>query len=349
LAALIAQQHDPKSPNYHHWLTPAQLATQFGPAPSDVAAVTTWLKSQGFTVDSTDRSQMRINFSGNARRVRTGFHTEIHNLQAGGAAHIANMSDPQVPTALAPAIVGVSSLNDFFPHPMLQPSYGSTGSMIVPVDLWTIYNFQPAFTAGYTGQGQTITVFEDADLWNTTDWPNFRSLFDLSRYTYGSITQAQPGGCGDPGTGSDSKESGIDAQWASAAAPNANIVVAACANVGATSGVQIAMQNVLAASPAGIWSISFGQSETVDGAALNATWNSIYQEAAAAGVSVFVAAGDNGAALNDEETGGRTIGASIMGIGVNGLASTPYNVAVGGTDFGDKYAGTTCIYGNATN
>src|SRR5208337_335462 len=88
---------------------------------------------------------------------------------------------------------------------------------------------------------------------------------------------------------------------------------------------------------------------TVDGAALNATWNSIYQEAAAAGVSVFVAAGDNGAALNDEETGGRTIGASIMGIGVNGLASTPYNVAVGGTDFGDKYAGTTSTYWNATN
>ncbi len=37
------------------------------------------------------------------------------------------------------------------------------------------------------------------------------------------------------------------------------------------------------------------------------------------------------------------------GIGVSGFASTPYNVAVGGTDFGDTYAGTNSTYWNAAN
>lgn len=39
----------------------------------------------------------------------------------------------------------------------------------------------------------------------------------------------------------------------------------------------------------------------------------------------------------------------MHGITVNGRASTPYNVAVGGTDFSDTYSGTTSTYWNSTN
>jgi hypothetical protein len=61
---------------------------------------------------------MSIRFSGTAGEVEGTFHTEIHNLEVKGAAHIGNMSDPQIPAALSPAVVGVKSLHNFFAKPL---------------------------------------------------------------------------------------------------------------------------------------------------------------------------------------------------------------------------------------
>ena len=73
-------------------------------------------------------------------------------------------------------------------------------------------------------------------------------------------------------------------------------------------------------------------------------FNSAFQQAVAEGISVFVAAGDEGAASCDAGASGAT-----HGIGVSAWASTPYNVAVGGTDFGDTYANTNSTYWASTN
>ena len=64
----------------------------------------------------------------------------------------------------------------------------------------------------------------------------------------------------------------------------------------------------------------------------------------AEGVSVFVSSGDQGAASSDYGASSAT-----HGITISGFASTPYNVSVGGTDFGDTYAGTNSTYWNSTN
>jgi subtilase family serine protease len=74
-----------------------------------------------------------------------------------------------------------------------------------------------------------------------------------------------------------------------------------------------------------------------------------YQQAVAMGVSVFVATGDEGAASCDAN---KTV--ATHGIAVSGFASTPYNVAVGGTDFMDYYASqiggpATSTYWSANN
>ncbi len=101
LRQLIDQLHDPASPNYHKWLTPDQFGAQFGPAASDTQKVTGWLQSHGFRVNPVYPSGMAVDFSGTAGQVRTAFHTEIRNIMARGALHIANMSDPQIPAAAA--------------------------------------------------------------------------------------------------------------------------------------------------------------------------------------------------------------------------------------------------------
>ena len=113
---LLQKIQDPASPNYHKWLTPEQFKQQFSLAPEDVEKITNWLKSQGFTVSAINPRS--VDFSGTAGQVRYAFRTAIHYFDVRGVRHIANLSNPQIPTALAPAVAGIVSLNDFKPRPI---------------------------------------------------------------------------------------------------------------------------------------------------------------------------------------------------------------------------------------
>ncbi|HEV2201394.1 MAG TPA: S53 family peptidase [Bryobacteraceae bacterium] len=357
----IDSLHDSASVNFQRWMTPDEFGAAFGAAPADRIAITQWLESHRFKVNSMPPGGMTIDFSGTAGNVREAFHTEIHHLDVGGVRHIANMSDPQIPAALAPAVAGIVSLHDFSPRPMKRErahaaytfaGRGGTYQAVSPGDLATIYNLSPLFAAGTTGAGQTIAVIEDTDLYTPADWNTFRSTFGLTKYTSGTLTTIHPAptsgsnNCLAPGVvAGDDGEAILDAEWASAAAPGAAIQVASCASTRTTFGGLIALQNLVnAKAPPSIVSISYGECEAGNGAAANAVFNSVYQQAAAEGISVFVAAGDEGAASCDAGAKGAT-----HGIGVSGFASTPYNVAVGGTDFGDSAAGTNGSYWSTTN
>jgi subtilase family serine protease len=227
----------------------------------------------------------------------------------------------------------------------LTPDTQGSKYWVTPPDLATIYNFNPAFNADISGQGQTIYVIEDSDLYTANDWSTFRAGFGLSGYSGASLTTIHPGNCTDPGVGSGDGEAIIDTEYASAAAPSAAaIVVARCAATGSTGGVLIAVQNVVnAANPPAIVSISYGECEAASGATLNAAFYTAYQTGVAGGMSIFVSAGDQAS------SGCERALTAYHGIGVNGHASTPYNVAVGGTDFSDTYSGTNSTYWNSTN
>lgn len=355
------QLQEPASPNFHHWLTAQQLGQRYGLASADIKAITGWLRSHGFKVNSVYPNKLIIDFSGTAGQVREAFHTEIHNLQVGTEKHIANMSDPKIPAALAPAVAGIVSLHDFMPHPMyqkvrprVQPGHGMLTSgggfySLGAADLATIYDFNPLFTKGISGQGQTIVVIEDSNVFNTTDWDDYRSTFGLSTYTSGALVQTHPtaagNNCTDPGFTGDDGEATLDVEVASAAAPSATINLASCADTSTNFGGFIALLNMLnATTPPAIVSISYGASETEDGATFNAAINSMYQQAVAEGVSIFVSSGDQLAAVSD-----RGNAEASHGINVNGWSSTVYNVSVGGTDFSDTYSGANATYWSSTN
>jgi len=350
--------HDSSSPAFHHWLTAKEFGERFGVADPDRETVKNWLRSHGLRLNVDYTNNVLIDFSGTAGQVREAFHTEIHNLNVKGVKHIANMSDPQIPAALAPAISGIVSLHDFRPYPMYRPRADYTVSesgikhyLVAPGDLATIYDLNPLFSAGISGQGQTIVVIEDTDVYTTDDWVSFRSVFGLSSYTNGSFTQIHPApptgsnNCSDPGTNGDDREAIIDAEYASAAAPSAAIVLASCTNT-VTFGGLIALENLLNddSTETELVSISYGECEAQNGASSNAAFNSTYQQAVAEGVSVFVSAGDHAAAgcdAADED--------AVYGIGISGWGSSPNNVAVGGTDFGDTFAKTNSVYWKTTN
>ena len=198
---------DKSSPNFRQWLTAAQQGEMYGLAQQDLDTITSWLQSYGFTVDSIYPNQMVIDFSGTAGDIRMAFHTEIHHLDVRGEQHIANMSDPEIPAALAGAVAGVVSLQDFKPQqmrvPVVRTNYvfsGCTGGtdgtggscyVLVPADLETIYNLNPLFRMGINGTGQTITLVEDSNTYST-DVAKYRSTF-LSKWS-GTVATTHPTG-----------------------------------------------------------------------------------------------------------------------------------------------------------
>jgi subtilase family serine protease len=380
LEARIESMHQPSSPDFHHWLTAEEIGEQYGPDAADVEKITQWLQRSGFQINGVSKSGLVIDFSGTAAQVTSAMRVPLHSLTVNGKTHFANMQNPQVPAEFANLIIGVTSLNDFRPraaHTAISakridpiskavvanetrpenaaaqasgatPGFTTNSSFqaVVPNDLHTIYNFDGVYSKGITGNKQEVVVIEDTNVFTTKDWHTFRSTFGLSKYTHGSFTQIHPGGCKDPGVlvGNDG-EAILDAEYASAAAPDAAIVLASCADTKTTFGGLLAVQALIDSSvPPAIISISYNECEAALGAAGNASYRNAYEQAAAEGVSVFVASGDAGAASCDTDEP-----AAKFGIAVNGFASTPYNVAVGGTDFGDTFAGTNAQYWKATN
>src|SRR6202163_2048784 len=198
LQQLMEEQQVKNSANFHAWLTPEQFGKQFGPADADVQAVTDWLASHGFQVRQVSKGRTVVEFSGNAGQVRRAFATEIRKYNVKGEEHFANVSDPQIPAALAPVVRGIRSLHNFHPQPQakrlgsfrrmetgeIRPLFTYTDSNgqffgLGPADFATIYNITtPVATAG---AGQSIAIVAQSNI-NLQDVADFRSMFGLPAY-----------------------------------------------------------------------------------------------------------------------------------------------------------------------
>lgn len=382
LEQLLEDQQNKTSANYHAWLTPSQFGKQFGPADADIQTLTQWLSSQGFTNIKVGPGRNVIEFSGNVASVRNAFHTEIDRYLVNGEEHIASASDPQIPATLAPMIAGIVSLHDFRKKPMYRlagkfstpmftgllaptnPEYtfncvdfltsifgafsgqSATCHAVGPYDFATIYNVLPLWSAtpAIDGTGQTIAIVGRTNI-NIKDITDFRNLFGLPSDSPQVILDGP-----DPGiVRGDETEADLDLEWSGAVAKGANINLVVSQSTETTDGVDLSALYIVDHNLASVMSESYGQCEFNMGAAGNQFYNNLWQQAAAQGITVFVSAGDNGAAGCDFELdqGLQPPQPAQGGLAVSGIASTPYNVAVGGTDFNDYFTAST--YWNATN
>jgi Pro-kumamolisin, activation domain/Bacterial Ig-like domain (group 3) len=359
LDALLEQQQDASSPNFHQWLSPQQFGQQFGPADQDIQTISSWLLSHGFQIAKVSSGRTVIEFSGTAGQVREAFHTEIHRYTVNGQDHWANSSDPQIPTALTPVVAGLDTLHNFprsqfhevagvfnrskatgaikpvatqftFPNPCNPNSQPFCYFALAPADFAKIYNvpnmtLSPAPATQYNGDGAAIAVVDESNV-NPQDLANFRTLFGLPAPKFNLIISGP-----DPGLvpGAET-EADLDVQWASAVAPNATIDLVIAESTEVSLGADLAAQYAVDNNIAPILSESFGECEFFIGSSGNIFYNQLWQQASAQGITVLVSSGDSGAAGCQ-----RGPGSDTLGLGVNGFASTPYNVAVGGTDFND--------------
>ena len=357
LRQLLEDQQVKSSPHYHQWLASEEFGQRFGPADADIQAVADWLTGQGFQVNQVAAGRTVIEFSGTAGLVRQDLHTEIHRFAVNGKEHWANASDPQIPAALAPVVAGIASLNNFPRKPQsrrlgafsrskltseVQPLFTiptSNGNYypLSPTDFATIYNLLPLWTAGKDGTGQTIAVVGQTNI-NVQDVRGFRSVFGLPAKDPNIILNGP-----DPGINGDEDEAVLDVEWAGAVARGATINLVVSQSTEATAGVDLSALYVIDNNLAPVVSESYGACEADLGAGGNAFYNTRWEQAAAQGITVVIATGDSGSATCDvyPET------AAQYGLAVSGLASTPFNLAVGGTDFDD--VNTWSTYWNATN
>ena len=107
-------------------------------------------------------------------------------------------------------------------------------------------------------------------------------------------------------------------------------------------------QYIISNQTASIMNVSYGQCELFLGSAGNTAYNNLWQSASTAGIAVFAAAGDSGSPSCDQ--GGDSAGtpySAKYGLTVSGIASTPFDTAVGGTDL--NWGSTVAPYWNATN
>ena len=358
LRKLLDDQQDKNSPSYHKWLTPEQFGAQFGPTDADLQTITGWLQLHGFQVGVT-KGRTVLEFSGSASQVQEAFHTSIHKYIVNGEQHWANASDPSIPAALSPAVAGVSSLNNFPRKPMsrilgafsgdkttgqiqpVNPVYTlPTGCVqdpsstnpcfygVSPYDFATIYDLLPLWTAGINGTGQTIAIVAETniDMQNVRD---FRTLFGLPA----NDPQLKLNGP-DPGIQPDEVEANLDLQWSGAVAPNATIYFVVSGSTQTTAGVDLSAVYIIENNLSPVMSESYGYCELALGTAGNQFFSALWQQAAAQGITVFISSGDNGAAGCDDFNA-QSPSPAVYGLQVSGFASTPYNVAVGGTDFND--------------
>jgi Pro-kumamolisin, activation domain/Bacterial Ig-like domain (group 3) len=374
LRKLLDDQQDKASPNYHKWLTPEQFGKQFGPGDSDIQTITSWLQSHGFQVGST-KGRTVMEFSGSASQVQEAFHTTIHKYVLNGEQHWANANDPSIPTALTPGVAGLSSLNNFPRRPMnrfagqftrekatgkvspvsplftFQPGFTCSADTycfaLGPYDFATIYNVLPLWNSNIHGTGQTIAIVGESNI-DAQDVANFRTLFGLpaNNSANGNPLNIILNGP-DPGPQADESEADIDVQWSGAVAPYATIDFVVSESTETTSGIDLSAVYIVDNNLAPVMSESYGVCELGLGTAGNQFYNTLWQQAAAQGITVFISAGDNGAAGCDD-FGSPSPAPAQFGLQVSGFASTPYNVAVGGTDF-NEFTNPTAYWSTTNN
>ena len=346
LTQLLIDLQNPSSPLYHQWLTPEQFGAQFGLSAPDLAKVSSWLTSQGFTITGTARGSNFITFSGTAGQVQQAFGTSIHNLLVNGEQHISNVTDPVLPAGLASVVTNLSGLNDFKLKSRARtrvvklPAVDTTGlhsdftssitgtHYMAPGDFYTIYNEAPLIASSINGTGITVAVMGQTDI-SLSDVTAFRTASGLCTvvsstcpFPLPTVMLYRP----DPGTStSDLPEAMLDVEWSGATAPNAKILYVNSNDVIDGSLVSAVNNNL-----APIISISYGDCEVNFGATFLTQLNQVLQQANAQGQTVVGPAGDSGATDCDFETY-----PAVDGLAVDFPGSSPFATSAGGSMFNE--------------
>ena len=360
LDQLVIDQQNPSSPYYHRWLTPGEFGERFGVSKSDLAVIRNWLSSEGLHVDWIAPSSTFLGLSGTAADVGRAFGVAVENYNVKGEIRFSVSAEPTVPAALAPVIKSVRGLYTLTERPNyamsavkgISPNFTvSSGThFISPLDFQKIYGLDNT----YNGSGQTIGIVGRSRI-NSADISNFNAKTATSFFHPYEVVPAAFGGV-DPGPpltsppgGSpifgDQGEATLDALRAGSVAQGAGTILVVASD--ASGGIAVDAQYLVQTTPvpAQVMNISFGACESEGGPSGVSFWDTLFEQAAAEGISVFVSSGDSGA--SGCEAAFATPPATPPANSPNYICSSSYATCVGGTEFND--ASAPSLYWSAKN
>jgi kumamolisin len=337
LDAYIEELYDRNSSNYHQWLTPVEIANEFGPSQADYDAVVAWLQDQGINVTQTFNHRLVIMASTTADVASRVFGVSFGTYNYNNQTFVAASNEPSVPAQFSGIVSSITGLDTYYglvndhAHrgtPVGQAGPNSLSAPYTPANIRTAYNL-PVLNPSL-GAGVVMGVLSACEA-STTDLNGFASTYGLPSYTlntnYFRVAVNSLGTGSDPPT---DQEPTLDLEWSHALGPGANLYfyfdngVSGCGSSAGWyfSGMIAAAAKALADNLVQTWSTSWGCSE-------DACWdladrNSVdaeYASMAATGMTGFVATGDHGAYANLDMS---TLDVQFPG-------SDPNIVAVGGT------------------
>jgi hypothetical protein len=316
LEAYATAVSTPGSPQYHDYITPAQFAERFGAAPDAVAAVQASLRAHGLTPGQPSPNALSIPITATVGTVARAFDVSFARVSLrNGATAIANQQAPALDPAIAPnvqAILGLDTLSSAKPllirpqtataharpHVVTggaQPVCSGEGQQsqggFTADQIASAYGLSGFFGAGDFGAGQTVAVLE-LEPYDLTDIQHYGACYSVN----GQPVNPQIANVlvdGGAGSGSGSGEAALDIEDVIGLAPRANVAVYEGPNSG--SGPYDTFSHIITDHVAQVVTASWGQCEFINGASQASAENTLFQEAATEGMSIFSASGDDGA------------------------------------------------------
>ncbi|OYV65177.1 MAG: hypothetical protein B7X07_04060 [Actinobacteria bacterium 21-64-8] len=341
LTAFLSSLYNPASSNYHHFLTPASFGARFGASTRAIKSVADYFTGFGLHVTTVNTAHTLMALRGSSRNVARAFATPVESVRTASGALVAQFVRPaSVPSSIAVDVTHVVGLSSTLtPSPQLaqprsQPraSSGATSGPTVcpsagdattngPNQLFgytaqqqaQLYGLNSAWSAGDTGVGQTIALYE-LGLYSQSDVATYFSCYGVSPPTSSVSVD------GGPGT-TTSDEATLDVEEAGVLAPGANLVIYQGPNN--NTGPLDTYARIADDNTANIVSTSWGTCET-DPTGDVAGEQVIFQQMAAQGQTVLAAAGDSGSSDCSASS------TSSTQLAVDDPASQPFVTGVGG-------------------
>ncbi|MGH7992357.1 MAG: S53 family peptidase, partial [Limisphaerales bacterium] len=331
LGQLLRQLYDPRSTNFHKFLTPAEFTARFGPTEQDYQAVIKFAEANGLTVTGTHGDRVVLDVEGGTSNVEQAFHITLRTYRQPTEARdfFAPDTEPSVPTNLS--VVSIEGLDDYSPpRPLMHKaaalnarplSFNGSG----PNGEYAGNDFRYAYASGVTntGAGQSVGLLEFSAYYQL-DVTNYEKIIGLTRYVPLTnavilISRHDHG----PST-ADNGEVALDIEQAIAMAPGlSRVIVYEISSNPSTILSRMADDN-LAKQLSCSWTWAGGPGGTND---------SIFQQMAAQGQSFFQASGDS-----DAYTGNEMIDNSSQ---TNAPVDSSYVTSVGGTTLTMNGAGVS--------
>jgi subtilase family serine protease len=359
---LLANQQNPSSPFYHQWLTPQQVGQLFGPTANDLAAVSSWLTSQGLKVDSIAPSGVIVEASGTLAVVGNAFHTSFGMFGLSGRQRISALSEPLIPAALSPLIRSVHGLTETHYEPQSrftvrelpaagarpETDLGGGAYAILPNDFAVIYDIASVYSGGNEGatigsKAQRVAVIGKSRV-VAADISNYESLAGLPSVQANVVLAGADPGIATGANVGYASEATLDVDRVIGTAPGAQVDLVISADSTTDDGVDIAMAYNINMLLDPVMTLSFGSCEAQNGGAETDYLNSEFEVAAGEGISTFVSADDSGVAGCDKPFAQAP---ATQTASINALCSSSYVTCVGGTEFNDT--ADPPLYWSATN